>query len=331
MKYLLKDNTKIKYFNDMRIVFKSLDGLQNKYNWLITDIECYPEIAQITENSFMSDEELTEILNKTDVQFIWAVFSAFPKDFSLNVKNLKVKPYIRDNYDFWDDVNIQHPQAMVEIDCCDSSYLTLVSRDDNLAKKFKEFFVNVFDLNENKYSNNKRIDWRYPELDKLEQNKQWHEALLYAYNMWVDNKLELMHLIRLGFLSWYLLVYWDNLTINELSKDDVNLILNEVSKFGQTNFNHHNEFLMIFGYMIQQYPLFFGDYQQKQQQGTKMLKKAQFLNPHDDLNKVLYYGTNKQQFTKEYQQSKHKLQTELESRFKGATVLSNYFVSVLKE
>lgn len=140
MNYILKDTTKMSWFTNMRVVFEALDGLQKNYSWLVTDIECYPEIEEIKEGLIISGEKLTDIVNREDIQFVWAVFTGFQKDIEIDNINLEVVPYIRENYDFWTDAKIQHPQAKVEVDCCDSSYVALLSKDELISKKFKEYF-----------------------------------------------------------------------------------------------------------------------------------------------------------------------------------------------
>ncbi|MCT4607513.1 MAG: hypothetical protein N4A64_15665 [Marinisporobacter sp.] len=135
-------------FTDMRVIFQALDGLQRNYNWLITDIECYPEVEEIKEGTFISGDELTKIVNREDIQFIWTVFSGFYKNIEIDSNNLGIVPYISDNYGFWSDVSIQHPQATVEIDCCDSSYVAFLSREELVSKKFKEYFNEAISLDE---------------------------------------------------------------------------------------------------------------------------------------------------------------------------------------
>ncbi|MCT4566571.1 MAG: hypothetical protein N4A68_19935, partial [Maledivibacter sp.] len=146
MNYILKDTSKMNGFTDMRVIFHALDGIQKNYNWLITDIEYYPEVEEIKEGTFISGDELTKLVNQEDIQFIWAVFTGFEKDIKLDINNLEVVPYIKDHYDFWANVSIQHPQAMLEIDCCDSSYVTLLSKDELASQKFGKYFNEAIEL-----------------------------------------------------------------------------------------------------------------------------------------------------------------------------------------
>lgn len=63
-------------------------GDADNYNWLITNIECYPnnqEIVKVLDNEYcwIGGKELLDLLNKEEFQWIWCVFSAFPKQITL--------------------------------------------------------------------------------------------------------------------------------------------------------------------------------------------------------------------------------------------------------
>ena len=58
-------------------------------------------------------------------------------------------PYADGNGALWaPEVTIQHPLAEVEIVCWDSSCTMLLSRDEDLARRFQAFFPEAVDLNE---------------------------------------------------------------------------------------------------------------------------------------------------------------------------------------
>ena len=63
-------------------------GDVDNYNWLITNIECYPsdeEIVKILNNEYcwIEGRSLLDLLAKEEFQWIWGVFSAFPKEIRL--------------------------------------------------------------------------------------------------------------------------------------------------------------------------------------------------------------------------------------------------------
>lgn len=152
------------YFTDLKIVFDALGGRQREYNWLITDLEFSAFGICDDEGIFSSDqislldllnkkivwidgEKLTEIVNLFNIQFIWAVLSGFKKDVEIDLKNLSVIPYADGNRNFWiGNPNLQHPLAMVEIVCWDSTLALFLSKDHDLVDRFKVYFSESKDL-----------------------------------------------------------------------------------------------------------------------------------------------------------------------------------------
>lgn len=120
------------YYTYMSKVFSSIENEQLKYNWLITDCECYPEDRSINkifskEYIWISGHQLTEIICKEDFQFVWGVFSGFHPNITLEEILKYDLPYANGYKGFWlDNVDIQHKLAEVEIVAWDSS-LTLLS------------------------------------------------------------------------------------------------------------------------------------------------------------------------------------------------------------
>lgn len=130
----------------MRKIFNNLENEQLKYNWLITNCDCYPQDESINElfsqeYIWISGKEFTEIISKEDFQFIWGVFSGFSKDITLE-EVLKYELPFADGYEGFlvDNIGTQHPLADIEIVAYDSSFTLLISNNDNLVKKFKNNF-----------------------------------------------------------------------------------------------------------------------------------------------------------------------------------------------
>ncbi len=131
-----------------------MDNFQKKYNWLISDCEACPKrlghdirIHQSGEYAWISGEELTNIIKRDDFQWIWAVFSGFEKNITLE----EVKKYDLPSADgyggFWsENVSIQHPLATVEMVAWDSGCTLFISKDDLLVNKFRSAFPLSVDL-----------------------------------------------------------------------------------------------------------------------------------------------------------------------------------------
>ena len=150
------------YYTYMSKVFNAIENEQLKYNWLITNCECYPQDRSIDElfskeYIWISGKQLTEIIYKEDFQFIWGVFSGFSPEVTLE-DVLKYDLPFADGYEgFWgDNVGIQQPLAQVEIVSWDSSLTLLISKDDSLIQKFRSNFPLSEDLSELNTRNNRK-------------------------------------------------------------------------------------------------------------------------------------------------------------------------------
>ncbi|WP_042274576.1 DUF2691 family protein [[Clostridium] dakarense] len=148
------------YYTYMSKIFNAIEDEQLKYNWLITNCECYPEDKNINElfskeYIWISGKQFAEIIAKEDFQFIWGVFSGFSKDITFE-QVLKYDLPFADGYEgFWvNNIGIQHPLAEVEIVAWDSSLTLLISKNDNLVEKFRRNLPMSKDLSELNTRNN---------------------------------------------------------------------------------------------------------------------------------------------------------------------------------
>lgn len=136
----------------MSRIFSAINQVQKNYNWLITDVNAYPN-APIFEKMvneeyiWMTGDELTKMVEKEDFQWIWAVFSGFSPDVKKEAILKYELPSVQDNYDIWKNQPlIQHPLANTEILACDSSYVTIVSKLDSIVNDFMISFKYSIDL-----------------------------------------------------------------------------------------------------------------------------------------------------------------------------------------
>lgn len=142
----------------LKKLFRLMDNFQKEYNWLITDCEAYPKrighemhFFQSKHNNYawITGEELTNIVNKDDFQWIWGVLSGFDKNI-LKDDILKYGfPYADGYKGFWEEqIHIQHPLASIELVAWDSSCTLLISNKTSIIKKFREVFPLSEDLEE---------------------------------------------------------------------------------------------------------------------------------------------------------------------------------------
>ena len=125
-------------------LLKSLGGSNLKYNWLISDIEAYPQnkdYIDLFNNDyiFLSNHELLTILENEDIQFINGIFSAIPVNFKENEVFQYAIPCINKiDLKYYVGPHIQHPLADMEIACTDSTYFSITSRYEINKDFFKE-------------------------------------------------------------------------------------------------------------------------------------------------------------------------------------------------
>jgi hypothetical protein len=141
------------YHTDVRMVFHALGGRQKEFNWLVSNLEVnnHPDLFPYDPHnqvSWLSGQEFSEIVEENDIQFIWAVLSGFSPNANIDVNVLQVVPFADGNPALWEkNVAVQHPEALVEIVCWDSTYTMLLSKDNDLSQRFRQFFPKAKDLN----------------------------------------------------------------------------------------------------------------------------------------------------------------------------------------
>ena len=97
------------------------------------------------EYCWLSGEELTEMVNQEDFQWIWAVFSVIPikhtEEEILNYDFPQLQLIYEGEYNpFIDEPRLQHPLAEFELYAEDSSSMFLISNDEELLSKFKKAY-----------------------------------------------------------------------------------------------------------------------------------------------------------------------------------------------
>ena len=139
------------YYTYMNVVLTPIKDDFKKYNWLITDYDCshYPDprIQYVENHAWISGEDFLGIVERHEIQFIWAVFSAIPKQVPLE-EVLKYDLPQADGYrGFWENpITIQHPLAEMEIVPWDSGLVLLIAKEDDCVTRFAKHFPLSRDL-----------------------------------------------------------------------------------------------------------------------------------------------------------------------------------------
>lgn len=141
----------------MKEIFCFIEGVE-EYNWLITNIECFPrnkEIAQFLQRDYcwITGEQLLKLVHKEDFQWIWGVFSAFQKDIEYNMILRHPLPFADGYIGFWQNpITIQHPLADMEIVSWDGSLILVISKQNKIIDKLIKEKKHTLDLE--KYNDN---------------------------------------------------------------------------------------------------------------------------------------------------------------------------------
>ncbi len=153
---ILRGESQLRYYTDMAYIFGVLGSRAQTLNWLITDAEynrlgCEsfpPEFRREgTTPLWISGMRLQQILQECEIQFNWGVLSGFQPDVIVDPRQLVVYPYADGNRSLWTDPSaIQHPQAVIEIVCWDSTLMLFLSKDPDLSRNFQTAFPEAMDL-----------------------------------------------------------------------------------------------------------------------------------------------------------------------------------------
>jgi hypothetical protein len=151
MNLILENSKYVEYYTYLDRVFDAIPELQ-KFNWLITDLEVNfvddPRFYQ--EPVLIDGSSLNQVLQKTSIQFIWAVFSGYLEKLIEIPDEL---PFADGNPDFWEgSLKPQAKGAQLEIVCWDSTCTLFINVSDGMATKLKELYPDIKNLDlDNKY------------------------------------------------------------------------------------------------------------------------------------------------------------------------------------
>ena len=177
------------------------------HNWLISYLECYDtsgwDGSEKWENTslILTDEELKKDVYLRDMQFIWGVFSAIPKEYAVEDIDLSELPTLENSNYMANYIVPQHPLAFLEISVWDGSYTFICSRDENLLEPFYTLPYKVIDAEaDNKITNKELCRIQdilrsiVPDVSDVIANeiqwKCWHSLLRDRKSEVSDNKLE---------------------------------------------------------------------------------------------------------------------------------------------
>lgn len=143
---LIVENSKyVDYYTFLDDVFDAIPELQ-EMDWLITDLELnYVDDPRLFQEPIIIDgASLNEILQKTKMQFIWAVLSGYSEKLTVIPADY---PYADGNPNFWEgSPKPQVRDAQIEIVCWDSTCTLFINFNPSMAAKLKELYPDIKDL-----------------------------------------------------------------------------------------------------------------------------------------------------------------------------------------
>ena len=137
MNLILERTNSVPWFTNMYTVFLALGFRASDYDWFVSDVETnYYGTDFTSEDQWVTGEALERFITDNEVQFIWAVFSAFPKGTRFPVEN---SPNVQDYAGYWSGIEVtpQLKNALFEIAAWDSSATILVDLPAEALERFK--------------------------------------------------------------------------------------------------------------------------------------------------------------------------------------------------
>ncbi|OCN01635.1 hypothetical protein A7X67_00625 [Clostridium sp. W14A] len=139
---------------DLAALFEAIENEQKNYNWVVTDHDFFTREEPLKQRLswtgvFFTGEELTELfVPRRRVTFIDAVLSAYPKEIPVRELQTYELPEWQSPGYWQEDLELQTPQAVMELVPWDGYELLFLSRRDGLVDSFLRAFPQALDLGE---------------------------------------------------------------------------------------------------------------------------------------------------------------------------------------
>lgn len=158
------------------------------------------------------------------------------------------------------------------------------------------------------------------ELERIELQGCYMEAVAYTFSRWLTEKNNLQLLLRAGTEAWFADVF-DCLSNDPIDYDRCDEILSETFQYGKTHFSNQADFLCVFGYMLKLSPFYFDvfddDFEKWRHIGIEMIRSAHQLAPIDEFIQAMHsLDTNKRTYLSR-------------SYFDGSSEVEVYFRNIL--
>lgn len=134
-------------FTHLKSVFSAIENEQQNYDFLLIGIEacpCHEEYEFINHSPvWLTGQELTELVERDDLQWIWGAFLAFPKSVGRERAALETSSLYTPRYPDKDSWSIRTNFAKTKADFMilagDSSYMELLSKEQKRVDCFCKY------------------------------------------------------------------------------------------------------------------------------------------------------------------------------------------------
>ena len=141
MNVLLESPAAVPYFTDVAATLHAIGVDPSDFDWYLSDVDTNLYLAGLPQSdSWMTGAELASVLTHEGLQFVWGVFSAFPRGTRFEVARA---PGADGNGRYWQDDGTLTPQlegSVFELTCWDSSATILVGITPEQAQRFSRVY-----------------------------------------------------------------------------------------------------------------------------------------------------------------------------------------------
>lgn len=137
MNLVLEPPAPVAYFTDMRETLSDAGIDPTSFDWYVSDLETNFPVPELGNGDvWIQGETLAKVLETPALQFIWAVFSAFPA--GEGGKNVDSPPIADGDGRYWrpPEALPQLQGAHIEVVCWDSSATILIGLSEEQAARY---------------------------------------------------------------------------------------------------------------------------------------------------------------------------------------------------
>jgi len=128
-------------------------------------------------------------------------------------------------------------------------------------------------------------------IKELDEQDKWNCILQQLRSSWEEQKEDLNRFLCLSTAVWHCCINNDALAPGEIYSTELMNQLEALAEYGWAHFEGRWEFNMFFGYMIDLFPFFFGDWDTMTAKAKAMLALACEQAPDNPIPRVWYYGS----------------------------------------